>query len=265
MPVAPFPYVLTELVLASPKPVRKALVLGLGAGFVPRLLSTYLKRSNSLEKIITVEINPLMYDVAVNYFDYPTSAQWKANCQEVFEDARTFVKKCKESFDAIVIDTFLGDNAPTHLLSYEMFRDLRRILAPHGRMSINIFGSMRGPGSRLIAALVKTLKEGVGGKGPFPFVQVFSEHATSVPHNVYILAGPEGTKPHGKKLKVIQPPGFALEEVVKSLRDTTKELAGIDKAPVLTDDFNPSEHLDIYVRLRIRENVRTFWGASLTE
>jgi len=266
MPMAPFPYMLTELVLDSPQPVRKALVLGLGAGFVPKLLHRYLKEVGTLRKIVTVEINPMMYHVAVRYFDFPDHEKWRSECPVVFADARTFVRNCKEKFDAIVVDTFLGDNAPTHLLSYEMFSQLRRILEPTGRMSINIFGSMRGPGSRLIAALVRTLRRGPDGKGgPFPFVQIFSQAATAVPHNVYILAGPAGTRPHGKELKAIRVPAFAGDEVRASLRDTTAELAGVDRAPVLTDDFNPAESLDAYVRLRIRENVRLYWGTALAE
>ena len=45
-----------------------------------------------------------------------------------FEDARTFVKKCKKKYDLIVIDLFFGDGVPEHLTTKEFYRDLKKCM-----------------------------------------------------------------------------------------------------------------------------------------
>ncbi len=260
-PDAVFPYALTELALSGPAPPERVLLLGLGAGFVPRLLKQY-----GTEELICVEINPRMLDVAIRYFDFPIDPAWQETCRVVIEDARTWVKRCDQTFDAIVVDTFLGDNAPSHLLSYEMFAGIRRILEPDGVLAINIFGSMRGDGSRLIAALVRTLTEGPDGRGPFPFVQVFSEEALAVSHNVYILAAPTDRPKRKNGISIVRPPSADLDKRInEALQDQTALLEGVGEAPILLDDHNPAEYLDIAVRMRMRNVIRRFWGEALFE
>ena len=158
-----------------------------------------------------------------------------------------------------------GDNAPIHLLSYEMFASLRRCLTPGGAMSFNIFGSIRGPGARLVAALVRTLREGPEGTGPFPHVQVFSEEATSEAHNVFILAAADPARSRPNGVLSVVPPRHVYRLVEEALRDQTAKLEGVRDAPVLLDDYNPAEHLDVAVRIQMRENIRKYWGEALAE
>ena len=265
-PNAVFPYALTDLVLSTVKRPKKALVLGLGAGFVPRLLYRTMDRGGTADKVVTVEINPRMHEVAVRFFDFPSGPEWEKRCPVFIEDARTWVQHSKEKFDVIVVDTFLGDNAPTHLLSSEMFRSLRKLLNPQGAMAINIFGSILGSSSRLVAALVKTLKCAPdGGPGPFPHVQVFSEEATAKAHNIFVLAGPKDTPVRADGVLSLVPPRHLYDRVSKALHDQTAELRGVDKTTVLSDDYNPAELLDVGVRVGIREDIRTFWGDALAD
>jgi spermidine synthase len=270
-PAVSFPYALADLLLEQKKDPENALVLGLGAGFVPRLLFRKIPDI----RITAVEINPAMIDVADQYFDLPPHKENNTNFTVIQGDARVWVKNCTTKFDHIVLDTFLGDNTPGHLLSYEMFCDIRAILTDDGALAINIFGSMLGEQSRLIQSVVKTMKQGnrlnshSGNSSPplFPHIGLFSYEATTDAHNLYILASNKPLKKRNNGL-VHFVPSFRkhwLRMADVSLVDQTGHLRISDDAPVLYDDFNPSEFLDIAVKENMRRDIREYWGDVLQE
>ena len=58
-----------------------------------------------------------------------------------------------------MLDAFLGDSSPSHLMSREAFANMKRILRPGGVLVINSFGDLE-PGKNFFAAsLYKTLNE----------------------------------------------------------------------------------------------------------
>ena len=270
VPLADFPYALSDLVLGHVAHMRRVLVLGLGAGFVPRLLARHMTPAVGSERFapsdfVAIEINARMVDVAVRFFDFPPD-----DFTVVVEDARTWVSKyavtpATPAFDAIIFDAFLGDNVPGHLLSLEMFVELRRILAPEGALAINMFGSIRGRRSQLLAAVYRTMTRGRDGTGPFPHVQVFSKEATGSPHNIYMLAhsGPAGRRPNG--IRRVAPPRWMVAELNSALQDQTAEVTGIDAAPLLRDDYNVAEYLDLAVKEDIRRGIRDSYGDILAQ
>ena len=92
---------------------KRVLVLGLGAGIVPRNLA-----ARGLD-VSVVEINRDALAAASGYFGLNPSEidiQW--------EDARTYVRRCRARFDVVVMDLFQGDYAPEHLISREFFLDV---------------------------------------------------------------------------------------------------------------------------------------------
>ncbi len=278
IPTAVFPYALCDLVLPHKKELKRVLVLGLGAGFVPRMLKPLVTPpgedpARARANFVVVEINPTMVEVATRYFDFP-----RDEFTLVIEDARTWVsayKVCAETpaFDAIIVDTFLGDNTPSHLLSYEMFAQLRRILAPDGALAMNVFGSIQGERSRMLAALTRTLTAQRDGPALFPHVQLFSQEASVTAHNVYLLASadPAKKRPDGV-LRAVVPQlyvggdwGTLHREAYASLTDQTGRLTELAAAPLLTDDYAIADHLDIAVKEEIRRNIVRSWGEMLAE
>ncbi len=278
IPAAVFPYALCDLVLPHKPRLERILVLGLGAGFVPRMLKPLIARpgddpARTRANFVVVEINPAMVDVAARWFDFPPD-----EFTIVIEDARTWVSAYRVGpdsppFDAIIVDTFLGDNTPGHLLTHEMFAELKRILAADGALAMNVFGSIQGERSRLLAALVRSLRDARGGPPLFPHVQVFSQEATTTAHNVYVLASgdPGARRPDGI-LRVVVPHLDAHDpaddfhkEAARSMRDQTSLLAGVDRAPLLTDDYAVADYLDVAVKEEIRRNIVKSWGEMLLE
>ena len=98
-----------------------ALVLGLGAGMIVKKLSS---RGYNID---VVEINPKILDITKNFFKYEVT-----NTEYFFEDARTFVRKCKKKYSLIVVDLFLSDGVPDHLTTKEFLNDLNNCLSNDG-------------------------------------------------------------------------------------------------------------------------------------
>jgi|TARA_B110000114_G_C15089581_1_gene397846 spermidine synthase len=114
-----YTYVLDSLSQLSSK--GNALVLGLGGGIIPKALS---RRGYNID---IVEINTKIFDIAKSFFLYD-----KMNAKIFFEDARTHVKTCEKKYSLIVVDLFLSDGVPEHLVTKEFFNDLNNCLSNDG-------------------------------------------------------------------------------------------------------------------------------------
>jgi predicted membrane-bound spermidine synthase len=141
-----YTYILESLALAYAPGAKDAVVLGLGAGIVPRELKT-----DGLA-VSVVEINSDALAAARDNFAFdPGSVTFH------LEDARTYVRGCRAGYDVAVVDLFQGDNTPDYLMTREFFADLRQCLRPNGVLVMNAFfdESDDGPNQRLLAT-VKT-------------------------------------------------------------------------------------------------------------
>ena len=103
-----------------------ALILGFGGGIIPKKLSA--KGFN----IDVVEIDPITLVIAEKFFKYK-----KINTNFYFEDARTYVRKCKKKYDLIIIDLFFADGIPEHLTTMEFYDNLKNCLHDDGILISN--------------------------------------------------------------------------------------------------------------------------------
>lgn len=142
--VSMYTYVLESLVHAYAPKARDVIILGLGAGVVPRHFKADEKR------VAVVEINPAALTAASDNFGFN-----KQGIRIYLEDARTFIRNCNQAYDAAVIDLFLGDSTPEYLLTKEFFRDLRDCLKPGGAMVMNAIldDNNSAPNKRLLATI----------------------------------------------------------------------------------------------------------------
>lgn len=123
-----YTHVLESLGHAFVPGARDALVLGLGAGIMPRNL-----KHHGMD-VSVVEINPRALTAAKEHFGFDEDG-----IAIHLEDARTFVGRCENSFDVAFVDLFQGDNTPDYLMTREFFLDLRRCIRPAGAMVMNAF------------------------------------------------------------------------------------------------------------------------------
>jgi spermidine synthase len=141
-----FTYMLRYLATGYTTNLQDVLCIGLGVGIVPTELVAQGVR------VDVVEINPAVVKVAAGYFNFDPA---KSNV--IIGDGRYLVNKSTKKYDAVVLDAFLGDSSPSHLMTREAFENIKRVLKPDGVLVINSFGDLV-PGKNFFSAsLAKTL------------------------------------------------------------------------------------------------------------
>jgi len=175
-----------------------------------------------------VEINEAVVPVAEKYFDFQRE---KLNL--TIDDGRYYLNECTKKYDAVILDAFLGDSSPSHLMSKEAFTAIKRVLKPGGVLVMNTFGKLDPPGDFFSASIDKTLKT------VFKSVRI---HARGRDGNTFFVASdqPELIVRWRPKLEdVHQLVGPRAEETINSIQYTDPR-HGI----VLTDDYNPVDFYD---------------------
>lgn len=123
----------------------EALVLGLGGGPVANLL---------IEKgfnVTGVELDERIIDAAKSYFFM--NEKIKTVCQ----DARYYINHCDEHFDLIVVDLFKAEEQPSHVLTIESIKVLKKHLNAGGTIYINWHGYTNEEFGKGTAVLYNTL------------------------------------------------------------------------------------------------------------
>lgn len=112
--------------------INDCLVLGIGGGTVIHVLKKYFPRI----KIIGVEIDPVMIQVAQKYFDLPSP---DSSFSMVIGDAQKFLDRGKgvKKFDLVVVDLFLGRLNPPFIRSKKYLRQIKNMLFSGGRVLFN--------------------------------------------------------------------------------------------------------------------------------
>ena len=112
--------------------VEKALILGLGCGDCAFAINHRYPEA----QMIGVEIDAQVVDAAQCYFDLAVLK----NLKIAIGDGLTYVKKMtkdKTKFDLIIIDVYLGKDAPQSFRSKSFFNQLKQLLNPDGVIIYN--------------------------------------------------------------------------------------------------------------------------------
>jgi predicted membrane-bound spermidine synthase len=227
-----FTYMLHDLARAYTPRIENVLCIGLGIGIVPR---TFASEGARVE---VVEINPAIVPVAQKYFEL------KPEQLDIFiGDGRHFLNRCPRQYDAVILDAFLGDSCPSHLMTREAFTAMRRVLKPRGVLVINTFADLEAGQDFFAASLSKTLAT------VFASVRIHK----GINGNTLFVAS------HQPELAILNPPDFTAVHS-DCLRQVKEAFAGIcethpDHGRVLTDNFNPVEYFDAANRERLRRDL----------
>lgn len=230
--LALFTYALHDLAVAYTSEIKKALCVGLGVGIVPNELA------RAGVDVEVVEINPAVVPVAAGLFDCETNRM-----QVVIGDGRYYLNRATNRYDTVIIDAFLGDSSPSHLMTREAFASVHRVLKPHGVLVMNMFGDFQAGKDFFTASLDKTLRQ------VFPSVRI---HASGN-GNVFFVASPKA------ELTLLRQPDF--DRIHASCRgEAEAAFDGIVHADpahgiVLTDNYNPVEFYDATTREEHRRRL----------
>jgi len=227
-----FTYMLHGLVRGYAPGVQDVLCIGLGVGIVP------MKFARERVRVDVVEINPAVVPLAEKFFGLEP-----AKLNLTFGDGRQFVNNSKKQYDAIVLDAFLGDSSPSHLMSREAFAAMHQRLRPGGVLVINSFGEQEAGQDFFIASLDKTLQ------AVFRSVRI---HAAGN-GNVFFAASDRA------EMELKNPP--SLTAVHSDCRDDVEEAydtvlkTNPKSGIVLTDDYNPVDYHDAKNREQLRRGL----------
>ena len=230
-----FTYMLHDLARAYTRQIDSALCIGLGMGVAP----TQLAREGV--QVDVVEINPAVLPVAKKYFDCEPE-----RFRVVIGDGRHFVNRTTNRYDTILLDAFLGDSSPSHLMTREAFDSMHRLLKPGGTLVINSFVGFRAGRDFFGASLEKTLK------AVFKSVRVHAADPDET-GNVFFVASDRAD------LNIVAQPDFA--QVHPACRDLARITfddqteANPQHGIVFTDDYNPVEFYDAANREAIRRGL----------
>lgn len=228
-----FTYMLNVLSHAYTPAISNALFIGMGVGIVPMQFTR--------EGITTdvVEINPAIVPIAERYFEFK-----RDGINLSIDDGRHLLHRTPRQYDTIILDAFVGDSSPSHLMTREAFTAMRAALRPNGTLVINSFGDLRPGNDYYTASLYKTLS------AVFKSVKI---HAARDDGNVFFVASDQAqlTFLHQPDLATVHPE--VAEAVTKAIYRTVE----VDSrhGRVLTDDFNPVEYYDAQNRERLRRQL----------
>jgi len=141
-------YQKTIKMLPKYKPdAKSALLIGLGSGH----LATDFDKLGIITD--SIEIDPVVAYTAKKYFNF------KPKGKLFIGDARHEIRRLNKQYDFIIHDCFTGGTDPSHLLTQEMFQELRRHLKPDGIIAVNLVGFLRGKEAKGTQAIAHTLKQ----------------------------------------------------------------------------------------------------------
>jgi len=168
-----------------------------------------------------VEIDPGIIDVARRHFglSVPVAAA----------DARRFLARGTERFDAIVIDLYATGQIPAHVATREFYAEVKARLAPGGVVALNVYGG--GAPGLVVAPIAATLA------AVFPSVL----EADAGWGNVILLAWDGAMDLATARTLLAAAPGAAQEPASTLAAGLRAPNPAWKAAPVLTDDRSDLE------------------------
>jgi spermidine synthase len=121
---------LVDPLLVRPDPPGHLAILGNGAGTTARAYGRYYPDT----VIDAVEIDGELLDIGRRYFDLRPRSQLRLHT----DDARPFLRRTDERFDAIFLDTYRQPYIPFYLTTKEFFALAHSRLRPGGAVLINV-------------------------------------------------------------------------------------------------------------------------------
>jgi spermidine synthase len=212
--------------------IEDALCVGMGIGIVP------MQFARAGVRVEVVEINEAVVPIAQRYFDFEPD-----RVTLHIGDGRYFAAAGTNQFDTIILDAFLGESPPGHLMTREALGAMKRRLRPGGTLVMNTFGEFQRGRDFFLASLDQTLR------AVFQSVRI---HASGNGNVFFVAADVADLRPL-RAFDLSGVPPFLhgeAEAAIAGLQTVDRE-HGI----VLTDDFNPVDFHDAVNREDLRKRL----------
>jgi SAM-dependent methyltransferase len=177
---------------------RDVLMIGCGGG----TLATMLHRAGV--RVVMVDIDPLSFQVAREYFHMPSGIECHA------ADGAAFLRRRKERYDAIVVDAFADGVIPRQLLTQAFFAVAKRKLRPRrSLLLLNVI--VASDDDRTPDCIARTMKTA------WRNVRILDSDGW-LDRNAIIAAGAVRTL---KRPKLLMPPARGARPIAKALSELT--------------------------------------------
>lgn len=170
---------MAEVVAQAPSHDR-ILVLGGGAFTLPQ----YLAKTYPDSTVDVVEIDPELADIARQYFYYEDPK----NVRMIFEDARTYLNRSEQKYDAILVDVYSDSSVPFSLMTQQYGNQVERLLNSNGVVIVNMIAGRTGPCSELLRALDAPYRQSM------PYAAYMTQNAQSSKANMIVAYGKQPIK-----------------------------------------------------------------------
>jgi len=130
-----------------PEP-KRVLIIGLGGGTIPSFLHHHYPQT----RIDAVDIDPVVVEVAKQFFGFREDATLKAYVQ----DGRQFIEERPNAYDIIFLDAFGSENIPYHLATREFLEAVRRAITAQGVVLADVWSRGLNP---LYDSMIRTYQE----------------------------------------------------------------------------------------------------------
>jgi spermidine synthase len=220
---------------------RRTLVVGAGGGIAPQnFIEDY---GDANERIDVVDIDPVVFELAREYFFYPREGESEVIHSHV-EDGRIYLTRNPDArWDYVILDAYSsGGRIPRHLITKEFFELLRERTTRDGVVVANVISATDGEMSRLYRAVFKTLD------AVFPNVYAFPRRGRTVRRqNILFVATNNPERLTSREIirrynrlegRLLKRPG--LGGVVRGVNVVPPDT---EEAPLLTDDFCPTDSM----------------------
>lgn len=122
------------LFVPAPKDV---LMVGLGAGVCPRVMSHYIPDA----RFDVIELDPAVRRVAETYFGFRETPRIRVMVRDGRVGAKILAHR-KRAYDIIILDAFRAGYIPYHLTTKEFLQECRQLLKPGGVLVSNLWPSL---------------------------------------------------------------------------------------------------------------------------
>ena len=219
---------------------KDALLIGLGGGYVVGALLD--------QGVVTdaIELDPLVAAAAKEWF------RLRPPGKLIVGDARYEIKRLDKTYDFIIHDCFTGGSVPSHLLSVEMFEELKAMLNPGGILALNFVGFSDLSQDQATASVSKTLDE------VFLHQRVFSLKPENKYDDFLFFASDLPMAIDSENA----PPDSVMQVPLERMLRSERQIPG-DAGFVVTDDFNPLESMQVRKAEAYRERFLADIGTGM--
>lgn len=148
---------------------KHVLFVGAGGGIGPRM---FLDDYEDI-KVDVVEIDPIVVDLAEEYFDMPRDED-EPRLTTYVDDGRAIFYRdlIAAQYDLVLLDAFSsGGQPPFHLMTVEYLTIVKDHLTADGVVASNVISALEGPGSNIFNAQVKAYEAVFDYVYAIPFVR----------------------------------------------------------------------------------------------